>query len=220
MWPLDRLRIAVEVHDRVVLAVVRERPVAEGALQDGDRLDEACLTDGGGVERQADRVVLGPVPPGADRDVEATAGQDIDRGEVLGEHGRMAQIVVEHECRDPQALGRRCDPGHRRHRTELLDQVVGNDEAVVAGLLGAAGQVLELGAADDPARVGQEVERMHRWRVRREARPGSAPWLGRMEVARRGARLSCHFDTRGRQGRVTGGFAAVEPAPCRGPEIS
>ena len=53
--------------------------------------------DGRRVEREPDLVVLGPVPAGADGDLEPAAAQDVERGEVLGEDGRVAQVVVEDE---------------------------------------------------------------------------------------------------------------------------
>src|SRR5690606_8169310 len=78
MGPLDRLRPTVVVGDRVVLAAERERAIAEAALQDRDRLRQARLTHRRRIEAQADGVVLGPVPSGADGDVEPPTAEDVD----------------------------------------------------------------------------------------------------------------------------------------------
>jgi hypothetical protein len=63
---------------------------------------EPGLPHRGSVERQPDRVVLRLVPAGADRDVQPATGQHVDARQVLGKNGRVTQIVVEHERRDPQ----------------------------------------------------------------------------------------------------------------------
>ena len=132
MWPLDRLGLAVEVGDRVVLAGERERAVGEAALEHRDRLLEPGLAHRRGVERQADGVVLGLVPAGPDGHVQAPAAQDVEAREVLGEHRRMAQVVVVHEGRDPEAVRGGGDGRQRRDRRQLLDQVVRDDEGVIA----------------------------------------------------------------------------------------
>ena len=81
------------------------------------------------VERQADRVVLGLVPAGADRDVEPAAGQDVERREVLGEDRRVAQVVVVDERRDPERRRRGGDRREVRDRGERArDEVIRDRE--------------------------------------------------------------------------------------------
>jgi hypothetical protein len=158
---LDRLRLAIEAGDPVGLAREREAlagRVGERALQDGDRLDEPSLADRRGVERQADRVIFRLVPARADRDVQPAPGQDVDRGQLLGQERRVAEVVVVDERADSQLRGGRGDPGAAGDRPELRDVVIGDDELVVADRYGLARSPRELGAADDLARVGEELE--------------------------------------------------------------
>jgi hypothetical protein len=153
--------MAVVLGDRVMLAGEAEGFIGETALQDSDRFGKASLADRRALERQPDRLVLGPVPAGADRHVEASIGQHVEAGEVLGQHRRMAQVVVEHESGDAQALGRGGDGRHGRDRGELRDEVVRDDEGVNAHRLRAAGRLGELPAADGGTRLGQKPKWLH-----------------------------------------------------------
>jgi len=160
------------VGDRVVLAGEAERLAAEQPLEHGHRLGQARLPDGRRVERQTDGAVLRLVPTGADRDVQPAAGEHVEARELLGDDRRVAQVVVEHERRDPQGRGRR---GHRRHgrdRREVVDQMVREHQRGVAGLLGPPGPVAQLGSGDDGARDRQEPERAHAGQYRGGAKLG------------------------------------------------
>ena len=114
--PLDGRRPTLVVGDRVVLAGEREGTLPEAALHDGDRFGQSGDPRPDRFERQADGVVLLAVPAGADPDVEATLAQDVERGHVLRQHGRVTQVVVEHERADPQGRGGGRDRRHRRDR--------------------------------------------------------------------------------------------------------
>ena len=156
--PLDGLRLAVMVGDRVVPPLERERAVAEQTLEHRDRLGQPLDARRHWLEWQADGVVLGPVPAGADADVEAPAAQHVEAGHVLGEDRRVAQVVVGHERADPERLGRGGDHGHRRDRRELLDQVIRDDQCGEADRFGAPGGGGQRGAVDDGLEGGQESE--------------------------------------------------------------
>jgi hypothetical protein len=80
MRATDRFRVAVQVPNRVVLAGEREGTVAEAALQDGDGLLQARLTDRRRIERQPDRVVFRSVPAGPDRHIQPAAAEHVQAG--------------------------------------------------------------------------------------------------------------------------------------------
>ena len=172
---LHRLRLRVVVGDRVVLTRERERVGAEAALDDGHRLGQPRLPDPDRVERQTDGVVLGLVPAGAERHVEPALGQRVEGGQLLGEHGRMAQVVVVHEGADPDPLGERGDGREVRHRRRLADEVVRQHERRDAEVLRGAGPLAELAGTRHVERVGKERERLRHQNstsVRRRERSG------------------------------------------------
>ncbi len=123
---------------------VAERLVGKEALEHGNCLDQACLPDRHRIEGDAALFVLGHVPAGADGHVQPALAEHVERREVLCQDRGMAQVVVEHERRDPQR--RRCGghDGHRGDGRELVDEMVRNDQGVVAGGLGSSGCFAEL----------------------------------------------------------------------------
>ena len=197
MRPLDRLRVGVVVGDGVVLAVEAEGAIGETALEDRDRLRQTSLAHRRSVERDADRLVLRTIPPSADRNVEAALREHVQRGKVLGQDRRVAQVVVEHEAGDPQPLRGRGDRRHGRDRRRLGDEVVRDDEGVDPDRLSAAGGLGQLAPARDRARLGQESERLHVPIV-----PGSAGYRPRAGFFR---------------GRAAFGAGASLPLPDAGP---
>jgi hypothetical protein len=70
MRALDRLRLAVHLGDRVVLAVERKDAIAQEALDNGDRLLHPRDADSDRIERQPDRLVLRLVPARTEADIE------------------------------------------------------------------------------------------------------------------------------------------------------
>ena len=70
----------------------------------------------------------------------------------------MAQVVVQHEGADPEPIGNGRDGGHGRHRRQLRDEVVGNDERVDPDRFGALDRLPQLAQARDRARVGEEAK--------------------------------------------------------------
>ena len=91
--------------------------------------------------------------------IEPTPRQHVDGGQLLGEHHRVLEVVVEHEGTDLElggGVGRR---HQRRHRPQLVAEVVGHEERVVAQVLRLPGEV---GPGGTGRRVGQldaEAER-------------------------------------------------------------
>src|SRR5271166_7120626 len=74
---LRRLGRPVMAGDDVVLAREGERPFGEAALEDRDRLGQTLDPDASRLEGNADGVVLGLVPPGAQTDLQTAAGQHV-----------------------------------------------------------------------------------------------------------------------------------------------
>ena len=64
-------------------------------------------------ERHAGGGELGRRVPGAEAELDATAAQAVERGDLAGEHQRVVQAGVEHERADADALGRRAAAARR-----------------------------------------------------------------------------------------------------------
>ena len=72
----------------------------------------------GGIEGDAGLVVLVLQPAGADAQLQAAVGEDVDRAGGHGQHDGVAEVVVEDEAGEPQPLG---GDGRRRHRRDRLE---------------------------------------------------------------------------------------------------
>ena len=139
-WPPPPIRIGghgrctgfgqpVELGHLVVLALERERPVGEQALQHGEALHEAVDAHAGRVVGDAGGVVVGAHPAGADADLQPAVGEHVHGGQLLGQHDRVLVVVVEHQRADPQRGGGVGGRHHRRHGRQLVAEVVGHGEA-------------------------------------------------------------------------------------------
>ena len=136
-----------------------ERSVGEQPAEDGDRLGHPLDPHARRVELQADRPVLGLVPAGPDPDVEPAVAEDVERREVLGHDGRVAQVVVEHERADAEPFGRHRGGGEHRDRRKLRLQVVVDAEMRVADGFGRPGMVDQGRPIDDLAESRDQLER-------------------------------------------------------------
>ena len=74
----------------------------------------------------------------------------------------MTQVVIEHKGRDPQRFRRGGDDRHRGNWRELIDQVIGNDQRVVADRFGAPSGFPELPCRLRFASLSEEAERLVR----------------------------------------------------------
>ena len=138
---LHRLGQAVVLGDRVVLAGEGVGAGVEAALDHGDALVHAGHPHAGRVHRDARLVVVALHPAGADAHLEPAAGQHVDGGQLLGQHDRVLVVVVEHE-RTHLQLGGGVGGGHqRRDGGQLVAEVIGHEQGVVAEVLGLAGQL-------------------------------------------------------------------------------
>ena len=60
----------------------------------------------GAVVRDARLLVVGLHPAGADAELDAAAGEHVERGDLLRQHDRVLVVVVEDEAADAQRRGR------------------------------------------------------------------------------------------------------------------
>ena len=58
----------------------------------------------GGVHRDAEPVVLGGGPAGAEADLQTSARQHVERGHLLGEYDRVMEVAGEHPTSDSERL--------------------------------------------------------------------------------------------------------------------
>ena len=149
----------VEIGDRVVAAAEAERPVGEQPAQDRDRFGHALDPDAGPIEGQADRLVLGLVPTCADAHVEPAVADDIERGDVLRDHRRVAQVIIEDERADSQSGRGHRDGSEHRDRCELRREMVVDAQVRIPDRLGVPGMLHERRAVDDVAETRNELER-------------------------------------------------------------
>jgi len=138
--------------------------------------------------------VLGLVPAGAQTDLQTAAGQHVERSEVLGQDGRMAQAGIEHEGAHPQPLARRRDHGQQRYRGVLTDEMVGQYKRGAADGLGLAGQGGQLGEAGVSIDRREKAEGTHTGNPSGgghefAARSRSRAWQPQMIEARLGRKI-------------------------------
>ena len=142
------------VGDPVVLAVVGELLAGEALLDDVQRLFEAVDAHRGRVVLEPERVVVGLHPARADAELEPAVAQQVDRRGLLGEDRRVLVVVVEHERADLQRRGVRGRHRDRRHRRQLLAEVVGHEQRRVP-------EVFELARLVAPRRRRRRVRDLH-----------------------------------------------------------
>jgi hypothetical protein len=139
-----------------------ERAIGEETAQDRDGLEHALDPDARPVEGEPGGLVFGLVPAGPDPDHQSPLAEQVQRGQILGEDGRVAQVVVEHERTQAEAFR-----GHRhgrqdRDRRELSGQMVVDTEMAVAHRLGEPRALHQGPAIHDRARPDHELEGPHR----------------------------------------------------------
>ncbi len=173
-----------------VLAVDVQRFAGPVRADERHRLRQALDADTGPFHGDAEAVVLGGHPAGAEAHLQAALGEEVDRGQLLGQD--VGVVVVDGEDPAPDAQVRR-DPcgrhhgGDRRHVDGAVTGGVGNvtgpevvvrgEERAVAEVLRPAGDVQPLLARADREGLQPEAERS-------SARHAAAPaLLGRGSLA-------------------------------------
>ena len=137
----ERLRLAVERGDPVVVARRGARLGGPEPPEHLQRLGQPLDAQAWPVERDPGRLVVSRHPPGADAEVEAPSGEQVEGRGLLGEHDGMPVVVGEDHGADPKG-GRRVGRGHQRgERRQRVVEVVGDREARPAEVLHPARQV-------------------------------------------------------------------------------
>ena len=127
--------------------------------------------------------VLRLVPARPDRDVQPPAGQDVERGEVLGEQRRVAQVVVVDEGADPKAVRRGGHGREVRDRRELSERDDRRTNVVTPRSLRRPGALSQIVDGRRVEGIGEEPERFHALSVAVRPRPGpgclpALRWVG------------------------------------------
>ncbi len=178
-----RPRQAVSVGHRVVAPGERDLLLRPERLHDRQPLDHARHPHTRLVVGEARLVVVGLHPPRAEAELDPALSGQVQGGDLLGQHDRMAVVVVEDERSDPQ--GRRRLRRHRQGHQgpELVAEVVWDVQARIAERLAASGKVAPRphrrghGALDGKAK-GTRHGRIVGWRPRSpqsSGRPGRSP---------------------------------------------
>ena len=79
-------------------------PSAQAPAEDLHCLDHAIDPHAVALLRDAGLLVVGREPAGADPELDPSARQHVERGDLLGQHHRVLVVVVEHERADPQIV--------------------------------------------------------------------------------------------------------------------
>src|SRR5436190_16597921 len=181
---LDRQRVALEAFDRVVLALEGELAAGEELLDDRDRLGEPVDPSAGAVVRDARLLVIGDHPAGADAEIEATAGKQVERRRLLGEDHRVAVVVVEDERTNAQRR-RRVGGGHQGgDRPDLVAEVVGQVDRGVTHRLDCPCSLAPLRRAVCPVLLNTEPKRPKSRHLQETSRGGAGIETGADVVLR------------------------------------
>ena len=86
-------------------------------------------------------LVVGLHPSGAEAELEAALAQHVEGGRLLGQDDRVPVVVAEDEGAHAQGGGGGGHGGQRRHRGQLVAEVVGHEQGRVAEVLGPAGLI-------------------------------------------------------------------------------
>src|SRR3989442_1614679 len=161
MRPLHRPRQDGRAAHAVVRAVMVDRSLGPETLRERERLREPVDARLRWVVRDPELRVIARVPPRAEPELEPAIREEIDRRGLLREHHGVAVVVVEDEAADPQAA-RDVGPGaERRQPCQLLGDVVGDQEDVVAQVLHAARVLAPLAPTRRVRRGHREAKGTH-----------------------------------------------------------
>ena len=128
---LHRLRRALVVDDCVVRAAEIHRAIGEQPLDDRQAFFEAADPHAGAVVDHAGCVVVRAHPPRAQPELHPPAGKHIDGRCLLGVHQRMLVVVVQHQSAHAQRCRRGRSGHHRRHRRQLIAEMIRDQQGRV-----------------------------------------------------------------------------------------
>ena len=177
---LHRLRFADRVGELVVLAVEGGRGLAQQAVQDLQGLDETVQQPLHRGQLDAVLLVLVDLPAGADAEGEAAAGDLVDGGRHVGQHGRVPVGVAVDQRADAYTGHHRAERGDQRAALQgrqvrrpagarVGHEVVGDVDAVPAGRRRVPGHVEHLAVGLPGAGPDRESHTRQDARDRRRA---------------------------------------------------
>ena len=140
----DGGREALGLRDPVVLPGEGGAARAPHGLQDLEALRQAGDAHRRALHRDPRLLVVGRLPAGAQAELEAAAGHDVEGRRLPGENDGMAEVVVEDQRPDTQRGGGLGGDGQGDHGSPLVVQVIGHVERRVAQVLRLARQVTPL----------------------------------------------------------------------------
>src|SRR5712691_3560987 len=128
---LNRQRVALELSDPVVLAGEREAAAGDKTLDDLQPFFHSLDADTRAVVRDSRLLVVLGQPARPQAEIKPAVGKEVHRRDLLGQHDRMAVIVVEYQGADSQGGSRVCSPHQGGDRCKLLAEVVGKVEELI-----------------------------------------------------------------------------------------
>ena len=105
-----------------------------------ERFDHPIDPDRGWVVRNAQLAVVGPLPAGAEPEIQAPAAQPVERRSLASNDQRMPEVIGEHVWADAQVVRHGRRSGQGGGWGELAAEVIRHIERRVAELLGATGE--------------------------------------------------------------------------------
>ena len=180
-WLLHGERQALEAVGVDVAAVDGDVAAGPVGAQESDHLAQPLDAHARPVHRDAESFVLGRHPPGAEAGLHSTLGEQIEGGELLGEHDRMVEVDVEHAAADAQRRRRRGGRHHRGdggHVDRAVPRLVGDrprPEVVVGGEQRAVAEALDAAGRLVPTRGRRGIEGLDREAERAWCRGSHGP---------------------------------------------
>ena len=177
-------------------AVDVDLAVGEAGAQELQRLLETVEANAGAIPRHTHRLVLALQPSGAEAELEAAFGEEVEGGDFLCEHDGLAVVDAEDAGTDVDRARRLDRYGHRGDRREVLhrmvrgrqcgagaDHMVGDRERAEPGGLGAAGLLAPVLRGVGCIALQPEAERTYHQRTAFVASTSESqvPWFSMFE---------------------------------------
>ncbi len=124
--------------------------------------------DPGRIVGDARLLVVGGHPSGAQPELDPALGEQVEGGDLLGQHDRVPVVVAEDQRSDPQGGGGLGRHGQGHQRPELVLEVVGDEQGRVPEVFDACGPVRHAAPAGSVGQLDGEAERLHRSEPRSE----------------------------------------------------
>ncbi len=134
-------RITAGTAHRVIPPGECRLPFTPQRLHDSEALGQPVHADSRFVELDPGLLVITPEPARSKTHLDPPFGRQAERGDLLGQDHRVAEVVVQHAGPHVEGGGRFGGHGHGYERPELGVKVVRNVQGRVTEILGRAGLV-------------------------------------------------------------------------------